>query len=39
MKYPAGEHGEFVWGEFPHAVEYLVYAHFRRATTTRPPRR
>lgn len=30
LKYPAGEHGEFVWDEFPHAVEYLVYAHLQK---------
>ncbi|MFC5568710.1 tetratricopeptide repeat protein [Lysobacter yangpyeongensis] len=23
---PAGEHGEYVWDEFAHAIEYLVYA-------------
>ncbi len=26
LKYPAGEHNEFVWDEFPHAMEYLIYA-------------
>jgi tetratricopeptide (TPR) repeat protein len=26
---PAGDHGEFVWDEFPHAIEYLVYAHLQ----------
>jgi hypothetical protein len=26
LEYPAGDHGEFVWDEFPHAIEYLVYA-------------
>ena len=26
LEQPAGEHGEFVWDEFPHAIEYLVYA-------------
>lgn len=26
LKYPAGDHGEFVWDEFPHAMEYLIYA-------------
>ena len=30
LKYPAGEHGEFVWDEFPHAIEYLVYAYLQR---------
>jgi len=32
LKYPAGEHGEFVWDEFPHAVEYLVYAHLQKGS-------
>lgn len=26
LLHPAGERGELVWDEFPHAVEYLVYA-------------
>ncbi|RYD16038.1 MAG: hypothetical protein EOP90_04345 [Lysobacteraceae bacterium] len=26
LKHPAGEQGEYVWDEFPHAIEYLVYA-------------
>lgn len=30
MKYPAGEKGQFVWDEFPHAIEYLVYAHLQQ---------
>ena len=30
LKYPAGAHGEFVWDEFPHAIEYLVYAYLQR---------
>ena len=30
LKYPAGEHGEFVWDEFPHAIEYLVYAYLQK---------
>ncbi|MEQ1761413.1 MAG: hypothetical protein ABL986_24145, partial [Vicinamibacterales bacterium] len=29
LEYPAGEHREFVWDEFPHAIEYLVYAHLQ----------
>lgn len=29
LKYPAGERGEFVWDEFPHAIEYLVYAYLQ----------
>jgi len=27
---PAGDHGEFVWDEFPHAIEYLVYAYLQQ---------
>jgi tetratricopeptide (TPR) repeat protein len=30
LEYPAGEHGEFVWDEFPHAIEYLVYAYLQQ---------
>ena len=26
-----GEDGEYVWDEFPHAVEYLTYAYLQRA--------
>jgi tetratricopeptide (TPR) repeat protein len=26
LRQPAGEGGRYVWDEFPHAVEYLVYA-------------
>jgi tetratricopeptide (TPR) repeat protein len=28
---PAGQGGEYVWDEYPHAIEYLVYAHLQRA--------
>ena len=27
---PAGDGAQFVWDEFPHAIEYLVYAHLQR---------
>ncbi|MDF2771143.1 MAG: repeat protein [Geminicoccaceae bacterium] len=27
---PAGDRGQFVWDEFPHAVEYVVYAYLQR---------
>jgi tetratricopeptide (TPR) repeat protein len=27
---PAGDHGEFVWDEFPHAMEYLIYAYLQK---------
>jgi tetratricopeptide (TPR) repeat protein len=31
LKYPAGDHGQLVWDEFPHAIEYLVYAYLQEA--------
>jgi tetratricopeptide (TPR) repeat protein len=31
LEYPAGDHGEFVSDEFPHAIEYLVYAYLQKA--------
>lgn len=30
LEYPAGDHGQFVWDEFPHAIEYLVYAYLQK---------
>ena len=30
LEYPAGERGQFVWDEFPHAIEYLVYAYLQK---------
>jgi tetratricopeptide (TPR) repeat protein len=30
LEHPAGERGDLVWDEFPHAIEYLVYAHLQR---------
>jgi tetratricopeptide (TPR) repeat protein len=30
LEHPAGEKGEFVWDEFPHAIEYLVYAWLQK---------
>lgn len=30
LAHPAGADGQYVWDEFPHAVEYLVYAHLQR---------
>jgi len=30
-----GPEGEFVWDEYPHAVEYLTYAHLQRADDRR----
>ena len=30
LEHPAGDSGQYVWDEFPHALEYLVYAHLQR---------
>jgi tetratricopeptide (TPR) repeat protein len=30
LEHPAGEHGELVWDEFAHAIEYLVYAYLQK---------
>jgi len=30
LAFPAGEHGELVSDEFPHAIEYLVYAYLQQ---------
>ena len=30
LEFPAGDHGEHVWDEFPHAIEYLVYAYLQK---------
>lgn len=30
LKYPAGDRGEFVWDQFPHAIEYLIYAYLQK---------
>ncbi|MEX0733577.1 MAG: hypothetical protein WD944_12420 [Steroidobacteraceae bacterium] len=30
LEYTAGDHGQFVWDEFPHAIEYLVYAYLQK---------
>ncbi|HKZ77406.1 MAG TPA: hypothetical protein VJ124_03715 [Pyrinomonadaceae bacterium] len=30
LEYPVGDHGEFVWDEFPHTIEYLVYAYLQK---------
>jgi len=30
LDYPSGEHGEFIWDEFAHAIEYLVYAYLQK---------
>lgn len=30
LLFPAGDQGELVWDEFPHAIEYLVYAYLQK---------
>ncbi len=30
LEYPAGKDGQFVWDEFPHALEYLIYAYLQK---------
>ena len=29
LEQPAGDRGQYVWDEFPHAIEYLVYAYLQ----------
>jgi tetratricopeptide (TPR) repeat protein len=30
LRHPAGDRGQFVWDELPHAIEYLVYAYLQK---------
>ena len=30
LQHPAGDQGQYVWDEFAHAIEYLVYAHLQQ---------
>jgi len=30
LEIPAGDEGQYVWDEFPHALEYLIYAELQR---------
>ena len=30
LEIPAGDKGQFVWDEFPHAIEYVVYGYLQR---------
>lgn len=30
LEYPAGDEGQYVWDEFPHAIEYLIYAYLQQ---------
>ena len=34
LEHPAGEKGDLVWDEFPHAIEYLIYAHLQKGADT-----
>ena len=29
LEHPAGDRGQFIWDEFPHATEYLIYAQLQ----------
>ncbi|HUE84737.1 MAG TPA: tetratricopeptide repeat protein, partial [Vicinamibacterales bacterium] len=31
LEHPAGDRGQYVWDEFPHAVEYVIYAYLQQA--------
>jgi len=35
LEVPAGDRGQFVWDEFPHAVEYLVYAYLQQGANAK----
>jgi hypothetical protein len=30
LEYPAGDRGQYVWDEFPHALEYVIYAYLQQ---------
>jgi len=30
LKYPAGDSGQFVWDEFAHGIEYLIYGYLQQ---------
>ena len=30
LEYPAGDQRQYVWDEFPHAIEYLIYAYLQQ---------
>jgi tetratricopeptide (TPR) repeat protein len=34
LAFPAGDKGQFVWDEFPHAIEYLLYAYLQQGADT-----
>lgn len=35
LEHPVGEGGQYVWDEFPHAIEYLVYAYLQQGADSR----
>jgi len=35
LEHPAGDQGQFVWDELPHAIEYLVYAYLQKGSDDR----
>ena len=35
LKYPAGDSGQFVWDEFPHGIEYLIYGYLQQGADGR----
>lgn len=35
LRHPTGEQGDLVWDEFPHAIEYLVYAYLQKGEDTK----
>jgi tetratricopeptide (TPR) repeat protein len=32
LEYPVGDQGQYVWDEFPHAIEYLIYAYLQQGS-------
>jgi tetratricopeptide (TPR) repeat protein len=30
LEHPAGDRGQYVWDEFPHAIEYVIYAYLQQ---------
>ena len=34
LEYPAGDKGDLVWDEFPHAIEYLIYGLLQKGQDT-----
>jgi len=32
LEHPAGDRGQYVWDEFPHAIEYIVYAYLQQGS-------